>query len=665
MAEKKVIDIVVNTNINKVEKDVNKLSGSLKDATVSSQEFNETADETSSKAAGFKDLASNVVNLVPGLKGATGAADGLLKKMWLLVANPVGLVITAIVVALKFLYESFQASVKGGKELEAMWAGISGVASQVKDAIFGLGRAFINVADAAWKFITLDFDGAAKSMKKANELATQSYNQLKKAVDGTTFSIFQNLEKQQQAVNKARKNLAVTQSETDKLLVQSREILTDETASLKDKKKALEEVTKAEKASSAEKLRIAKEDLRIANAKAKALGGEAEKKMKQELRDLTIALNEAETENAMTGIKLNKQRKMLNRQEAADAKEANDAAKERKKEREKLKEDELKKLADLEKEYKDSLLTSQQLELLNIRRKYEDQIKIAEKHKKDSTLLREAQKSEEQKINQKYADLELQKQKELNQKRIELEDKQFELKQSITLSEREKEENELLKKYESNYELAVGNAELQKLLDEKLKDDLFEIDKKYKEKKKTADEKSAADEIETRKKVRDANISMAQDGANILLDIGSLFAKNEADRQKLAKIGALTQIGIDTATAISSLMAVSEANPLNSVTFGSAGFAQWLSGIARITANVAKAKQALSSKGGSVSAGGSNNSSSPSIPQVQAPNFNIVGNAGANPLAQLGNAPLQAYVVSGEVTSAQSLDRNRIKSATL
>jgi hypothetical protein len=40
-------------------------------------------------------------------------------------------------------------------------------------------------------------------------------------------------------------------------------------------------------------------------------------------------------------------------------------------------------------------------------------------------------------------------------------------------------------------------------------------------------------------------------------------------------------------------------------------------------------------------------------------NFNIVGNAGANPLAGL-NQPIQAYVVSGQVTSAQELDRKAI-----
>jgi len=48
-----------------------------------------------------------------------------------------------------------------------------------------------------------------------------------------------------------------------------------------------------------------------------------------------------------------------------------------------------------------------------------------------------------------------------------------------------------------------------------------------------------------------------------------------------------------------------------------------------------------------------------------APQFNVVGDSGINQLAQLQQQPVQAYVVSGEVTSAQALDRNRVKNATL
>jgi hypothetical protein len=63
--------------------------------------------------------------------------------------------------------------------------------------------------------------------------------------------------------------------------------------------------------------------------------------------------------------------------------------------------------------------------------------------------------------------------------------------------------------------------------------------------------------------------------------------------------------------------------------------------------------------------GGISNSFSGATAQTQAPSFNIVGNSGVNQLAQLQQTPVQAYVVSGSVTTAQALDRNRIENATL
>jgi len=52
-----------------------------------------------------------------------------------------------------------------------------------------------------------------------------------------------------------------------------------------------------------------------------------------------------------------------------------------------------------------------------------------------------------------------------------------------------------------------------------------------------------------------------------------------------------------------------------------------------------------------------------------APSFNVVGNGGANQIAgvmqQQGIAPVQAYVVANNVTTAQSLNRNIVSNATL
>jgi hypothetical protein len=68
--------------------------------------------------------------------------------------------------------------------------------------------------------------------------------------------------------------------------------------------------------------------------------------------------------------------------------------------------------------------------------------------------------------------------------------------------------------------------------------------------------------------------------------------------------------------------------------------------------------------------GGGGGGSAPTATSVQAPNapqFNVVGNTGVNQIAQtLGSQqPVQAYVVAGNVTTAQSLNRNIINNATL
>jgi len=93
-------------------------------------------------------------------------------------------------------------------------------------------------------------------------------------------------------------------------------------------------------------------------------------------------------------------------------------------------------------------------------------------------------------------------------------------------------------------------------------------------------------------------------------------------------------------------------------------------GIAANIAATAKALQALGGgsapSGGNVSGGGSTSGGGGGTGNgVVSPTFNVVGNNGFNQLAQLQQQPVQAYVVSGEVTSAQALDRNRMRNATL
>jgi hypothetical protein len=680
MAIEKVINVQVNTNVENTSSKLNALKSNLKGVGTQAVDATQSVQGMSKMEGTINAIGDGVGKLNPAFGSAVKGANGLILKMWEVVANPIGAILAGIVITAKFLYEAFQSSVAGGKELKTIFAGISAVGEQVKDAIFGLGRALINTATAAYKFITLDFAGAAEDMKKANGEATESYKQLGNAVDGTTFKIIKNLEKQQQANDKARKIQAVVQSETNKLLVQSREILTDETASIKDKKKALEEVTKAETASSKEKTRIAAEDLKILKSKAAAMGGEAEKKMKGEIREATIALNEAETENAMTGIKLNKQKKMLGRQEVSDAKEAADALKT-------LNDEKIAKAKEAYEADKTALTEKLKEEGLNFQQRRDlikaDLILNAKDRKK---LNDEINKEENKTIddhNKAIADLnkryDEEKENRLADTAVKKEDLDYKRKvlEIEKLAQTELEKQTLIEKLNAEHRERLAVAT--KTDEEKIAEELKKVNDK-----KVADAKEATDkQIAVEKTLTDAKRNALDTGLGLLLQFAG---KNKAV--------ALTILAIQKGLAIADIVVgASKAIALASSNLAAVpAFIGVVPNPAYIGQAIATAKGIISTKisaassiasilasgistaasitgGGASSGGASGGGGATGATAPTPPSFNVVGASGTNQLAQSIGAqqqqPIQAYVVANNVTTAQSLQRNIIESATI
>jgi len=659
MAEKYQVNIEVKSNLKTTETDLKSVNTALQQTQVETDKLNNKSKEASGFGKVFGDIKNVITGMVPGLKGAEGGVNSLSTSFKALLANPVVLVVTGIIASLKFLYEAFQSSVEGGKAIKQVWAGIELVGTQVKDAIFGLARALGQVVVAFYKFQTLDFKGASEAMKKANKEATNSFNQLGDAVDGTTFKIGAALAKQQQANDKARKIFAVTQSETNKLLVQSREILTDETASIAAKKKALEEVTKAESASSKEKVRIAAEDLRILKEKAKALGGEAEKKMKGEIREATIALNEAETENAMTGIKLNKQRKMLLRQEVADAKEAATQ-----------KTENLKAVQDAEKEAIEKRFELEKLSFDERRKIVNEDKKLSAKDRKDflDKINSEERKSVEDHnkaiadLNKRYDEEEENRLADTAVKKEEL-DYTRKLKEIESIAQTELEKQTLIEKLDTEHKARMTVAA------------------KTDAEKKAADEKAIkdkqkAEEVKAEENKNTAIANSKQNLANIINGIETTgLAKTKAG-QAISKALALTQIGIDSAVALSKASTLANAEgaaaqlafPLVPGIGTIARVLSYTSTALSVASNIVRAKQLLSGGGGGGAASGGSSAPSPTG-GGNAPQFNVVGATGVNQLAgAISNreqAPIETYVVANNVSTAMALDRNIIRSATL
>lgn len=113
-------------------------------------------------------------------------------------------------------------------------------------------------------------------------------------------------------------------------------------------------------------------------------------------------------------------------------------------------------------------------------------------------------------------------------------------------------------------------------------------------------------------KMRNAHdVAMAREAADKAAIHSSIELFNQTARlaeegSALQRAAALFAIGVDTAEAISALTAASEGNPANTVTFGGAGIAQFITGLARIIGNIATAKQYIGgfAEGGYTGAGG-------------------------------------------------------------
>jgi hypothetical protein len=75
--------------------------------------------------------------------------------------------------------------------------------------------------------------------------------------------------------------------------------------------------------------------------------------------------------------------------------------------------------------------------------------------------------------------------------------------------------------------------------------------------------------------------------------------------------------------------------------------------------NIAKmsSTQFASGNSSNISASGSGGSSF-------TPSFNVVGNSGINQLANLQQQPIKAYITTGEVSTALSLERNTLQKTT-
>jgi hypothetical protein len=202
--------------------------------------------------------------------------------------------------------------------------------------------------------------------------------------------------------------------------------------------------------------------------------------------------------------------------------------------------------------------------------------------------------------------------------------------------------------------------------DEKQKE--IDAEKENSEKKIQIAKEEAEKKKAIEKEVTNAKLQMAKDSLQLISNITELFGRQNEKRAKIAfqvdKAAKLASATISGIEGTINAYKTAQGSPYTAIF---PGYPVVQAGLAAAFAATNIAKIAQAKFGGSTSQGGGGNSggSSGGGGATMTPQFNVVGNNGINQLAQLQQQPIQAYVVSGEVTSAQALDRNRVQNATL
>jgi hypothetical protein len=384
--------------------------------------------------------------------------------------------------------------------------------------------------------------------------------------------------------------------------------------------------------------------------KQREITTEARKASAEERKDLEEALKNKKDIIRKNAVEV-RQELTDNNNKVKDANKAhNDAIKQQNEEAAKAELERIKKLkediASLEEEARVSRLTDEQKEVDALNKKYDKVIEDGKKAKIDVTKLEEDKRLALAGITKKYDDLEQVAKDEKDKLEKERLAKEKAFLEEITLNESQLKLAKLTTQYKDDQILYKDNKEILKALDIKYAKDKENLEE---------------EEVARQKTINEKKIQMAMDGLSIIND---LFQMNAGKSEKDARRAFKAQKAFNLASALTNTyLAVTAALANKKELFPGQRFVEaGLAGAAGAVQVAKIAKTQFTSSATSADTGGGGGATAPTM---SAPQFNVVGQSGVNQLASLNQQPIQAYVVSGQVTSQQALDRNRLANATL
>ncbi|QDP49148.1 MAG: hypothetical protein Unbinned706contig1001_27 [Prokaryotic dsDNA virus sp.] len=602
-------------------------------------------DGVAESAEGASKKVEKVSNKTGGLKGAfqsaQGGVKGLLGGFNAVIANPIGAVIAAVVAAVKLLSEMFATNEEASDKLGQGFAYIKGLLLPLKEAFFAVfdaivfavekpGEAWDNVVNAFETGFDFLMDNILKpgvailqniflkikiSLIEAGKSVKEFFGMdpdpiLEKRLANLNKQIAEN----NQIIDKAGENIAKTYEAVVEKIVE----VVEEADRMGS---ALAALTKRE-----QDLTRAKREQEVQNAKSLA-----------QLEQLKV-IRDDESKSLEERIAANKKIGEIEANRVAQAVS--------------LAQKELKLLKDRGNlvgfggELLDQI-TEKEIELAEFRN--ENAGIRAEQIVNDVNLRKEQFEKEAALVDQQ-----LQLDSVLEENAVKLADAKIaaEERKLAKLQELGLQENQIFRDQQFNLLMAQEEAEKAKLDAKKEADDLLiEQNADAKAQQEQDDKDSAKMKVNIEKELN----SQIKNLSSSL--VGALNEDSKA-AMVIQKAVALGEIAVNTARAISSLVAASSANPANAVTFGAAGAAQFAAGVLQIGANLAQAYTLLKKPAPQLDTDGGGGASGPAPTTEQtSPDLGFEGrSAGTERFG--ANIPIKAYVTESDITTSQNTASN-------
>ena len=450
---------------------------------------------------GLAGIADQVQALGNPLAVAKNGVLALGKAMKALIANPVGAVIMAIVVAIKALKKGFEQSETATNSLKRAFSALQPIMNAISNVFTGFAKIVGSIAENAIPALVNGLQKASDWMmsllNKLGIVSDEKLESFRKSIEAQKEAVktTQELTDREIALTERKRKFQVDEAKAEMEVAELKSKASDkEKYSAKERETFLNDAIAKERAINNEKLALAQEEYDIM-------------KKRSELTD-----NDAATNDALAAAEANlyntkreyyAKEKELVAQKVAAGQELSAAEKKRLEESEKiaekadeLKKEELKKAEEIKKRAELSLLSNKDRELKILEKKYNEEKALLEKYEKDTTKLTEEYEKKKQEIINSNG---LDKAKEINERAV----------QSL-MNGTDRQLDILKKRYEEEKKLLEANGI-----------DTVNLTKEYE--RKVAEAKAGEGEG----KIKDIN-----DDSSLERDIADKTIQNEFDKNK-------------------------------------------------------------------------------------------------------------------------------------